>query len=265
MWEGGQIMLRWTGNFLLSFFITLLVLLPLAWFFVLWGRWQNPPQPVWEEDTQVAIPQGTQETRRLLLVWAGEEPTFLLLRLDGPAGAITGAVVPGQTVVSTPAGSQTLRQSYQAAGPARAAALLGQTAGKDAPLYLAAGAQSWETLTVSFALDQGKGHDPLSFSRGMEEALALDGPEEAVEEERLWSAWLEQGDLTAFVPGVRQESSTLLTSLTAVDLNLLEDLVASLKDRSAPVTLTPLSGSWEGEDRFALDGEGAVLLQELLS
>lgn len=258
-------MLRQTGNFLLSFFITLGVLLPLAWFFVLWGKWQNPPQPVWEEETQVEIPQGAQSSCSLLLVWAGEKPAFLLLRMDGPEKKVTGAVVPGQTVVSTPTGSQTLRQCYEAAGPARAAALLGQTAGKEAPFYLAASPESWEALTGSFALDQGKGYPPLPFSRGMEEALTLPGSEEVQREEELWASWLEQGDLTAFLPALRQESSTLLTSLTALDLQELEGLVEYLwAGEKAPVTLELPSGQWEGEERYALDAQGGAALQELL-
>lgn len=257
-------MLRWTGNFLLSFFITLLVLLPLAGFFVLWGSWQNPPRQVWEEETQVAIPPGAQEERSLLLVWAGEEPCFLLLRLDGPGAAITAAVIPGQTVVSTPTGSQTLRECYRTAGPARAAALLGQTADKEPPLYLAAGPDSWETLSGGFALSQGKGRDPLTLTRGLEQALETGGEEGVKQERTLWEGWLEQGDLTGFIPALRQESSTLLTSLTALDLEVLEGLLEHLEGQQTTLSFQELSGTWEGEDRFALEPKGAVTVQELL-
>ena len=84
------------------------------------------------------------------------------------------------------------------------------------------------------------------------------------QERTLWEGWLEQGDLTGFIPALRQESSTLLTSLTALDLEVLEGLLEHLEGQQTTLSFQELSGTWEGEDRFALEPKGAVTVPELL-
>ena len=63
----------------------------------------------------VGVEAGAQTTCRLLLAVQGDEPEFLLLRIDAPARTLTLCALPGQTLVDAPEGQTTLGDCYLAA------------------------------------------------------------------------------------------------------------------------------------------------------
>ena len=88
----------------------------------------------------------------LLLAVQKEEPEFILLRMDAPAATLTLCGLPGNMQLAAPSGTTTLAAAYLAAGPARAAQLLGDTLGTAPQHYLAATpscyASFWEQGTT---------------------------------------------------------------------------------------------------------------------
>ena len=122
----------------LSFFLTLAILIPLLGGFVLYGLWQQDTAPAQIAQSGVPVGSPTQENDHTLFVAvAAEEPGFVLLRLDGVNNIIRVCPVPAASVVSAPGGPTLLRDSYQSAGPGRAAELLSQTLNIQIDRYLA--------------------------------------------------------------------------------------------------------------------------------
>lgn len=102
--------------------------------------------------TAVQVDPASRYMGSLLLAVQKEEPEFILLRMDAPAATLTLCGLPGNMQLAAPSGTTTLAAAYLAAGPARAAQLLGDTLGTAPQHYLAATpscyASFWEQGTT---------------------------------------------------------------------------------------------------------------------
>lgn len=250
------------GSFFLGFFLTSLVLLPLVGLFLHLSAKQEEARLTAESQVNIRVEPGAQNIFTLLLAAAGETPDLLLLRLDCPANVISLAVVPRQSVLLTPDGTATLSQCYAAAGPARVAALLGDTLGYPVPCYLAAVPAVYDSLlgSVPFRVN-------LSGYLSAEdcEALRLDSPictltaaqaAELVHGEQLrpdlaasvsmalWESAIRQNLDRApdLVEELRRQSGRLLTNLNALDLSRLETTLNHLSTRQPRIEYQVLPG-----------------------
>ena len=255
----------------LSFFLTLAILIPLLGGFVLYGLWQQDTAPAQIAQSGVPVGSPTQENDHTLFVAvAAEEPGFVLLRLDGVNNIIRVCPVPAASVVSAPGGPTLLRDSYQSAGPGRAAELLSQTLNIQIDRYLAIAPASLTTawngmepprvnLTGLLELQElaalGLSEDPV-VSLAPEDApeflakLADEGVLPARLERirgAVWDAALRQqlpSLATTLIEGLRKASSTLLSDLTLTDLYDLQDTLSWLARRQAQVEMEVIPGRW---------------------
>lgn len=255
----------------LSFFLTLAILIPLLGGFVLYGLWQQDTAPAQIAQSGVPVGSPTQENDHTLFVAvAAEEPGFVLLRLDGVNNIIRVCPVPAASVVSAPGGPTLLRDSYQSAGPGRAAELLSQTLNVQIDRYLAIAPASLATawngmepprVNLTGLLEPqelaalGLSEDPV-VSLAPEDApefLAKLADEEVppARLERIrgavWDAALRQqlpSLATTLIEGLRKASSTLLSDLTLTDLYDLQDTFDWLARRQAQVEMEVIPGRW---------------------
>lgn len=249
------------GLFFQSLVLTLLLVIPMMGTVVFFASQRTEQQLLQQaaaDQTQLAEPAGARQTHRLLLAVQADTPAFLLLRLDGPEQAALFCALPGDLVLQAPAGTTTLAECYLAAGPARAAELLGQTLGMAPDAYLAATANTWAGL---WGLE-----DPVRFDTAAvftdEERRELDCGEESVVEltaaqvsdfltraaalpgqtpaalcrtrGALWAAFFRQfpDHLADLAAGARDVSSQTLTDLRAQDLAELEETLTWLSGAS---------------------------------
>ena len=131
-------------TFWLSFAVTLAVLLPLIAALAIYGMVRSRgTEPVEQSRSDVAVRSpGAENVSNLLVVTAGEQPAFLLMRLDALEGQMNLSCLPGQLNADGVPGGRTLESSYRAAGPARAARLLEEMLGIKIDKYLAIAPQS---------------------------------------------------------------------------------------------------------------------------
>lgn len=241
--------MRTTGPraFWLAFFITLGVVVPLLGSFALTAVWQKQDAaPAQQPQSGVPIrTPGPRHCGTALVAVAGQRPAFVLLRLDARENAVTLQAVPGESVLQGQSGPVLLAESYAAAGPARACALLSETLGIPIDRYLAL---TPDTLAAAL---EGAGSVRLNLtgllSEAEQAALGLAGPvqeydpaaaaaflagqDAALPPDRagslragLWEAYLRQNleRLPAALPdGLRGVSGRLLTDLSAEDLYTL--------------------------------------------
>lgn len=249
------------GLFFQSLVLTLLLVIPMMGTVVFFASQRTEQQLLQQaaaDQTQLAEPAGARQTHRLLLAVQADTPAFLLLRLDGPEQAALFCALPEDLVLQAPAGTTTLAECYLAAGPARAAELLGQTLGMAPDAYLAATANTWAGL---WGLE-----DPVRFDTAAvftdEERRELDCGEESVVEltaaqvsdfltraaalpgqtpaalcrtrGALWAAFFRQfpDHLADLAAGARDVSSQTLTDLRAQDLAELEETLTWLSGAS---------------------------------
>lgn len=249
------------GLFFQSLVLTLLLVIPMMGTVVFFASQRTEQQLLQQaaaDQTQLAEPAGARQTHRLLLAVQADTPAFLLLRLDGPEQAALFCALPENLVLQAPAGTTTLAECYLAAGPARAAELLGQTLGMAPDAYLAATANTWAGL---WGLE-----DPVRFDTAAvftdEERRELDCGEESVVEltaaqvsdfltraaalpgqtpaamcrtrGALWAAFFRQfpDHLADLAAGARNVSSQTLTDLRAQDLAELEETLTWLSGAS---------------------------------
>lgn len=277
--------MRTTGPraFWLSFFITLGVVLPLMGSFALYAvRQKEDAAPAQQPQSGVPVrTPGPEHCCNLLVAVAGENPAFVLLRLDAVQNILVVQALPGQSVLLGQSGPVLLADSYAAAGPARAAELLGQTLGVPIHRYLALTAESLcaalekiglvrlnltGLLTEEEQADLGlagpvQEYTPQTaaeFLAGMDARLPPDraGALRAA----VWEAFLRQNleALPAALPdGLRSVSSRLLTDLTAADLYTLGQTLNFLA--AGPAGAAPLPGAGaEGEAEASPLEDGAL-------
>ena len=271
-----------------SFLLTLLLLLPMIWavqFFAGQRQQQRALLEAATEQSGVPVAPGAQGTQRLLLAVQGEVPQFYLLRADAPAHALTLCALPSDTLVRAPAGQTTLADCYMAAGPARAAQLLGQTVGLAPQGYFAATAATWGTFldgATSYTLDTA----PL-LTEELRRELDLDGAAAELTAAKTtaflqagaaagadapalraaaWAALL--GQNPAVLPGLaetaRQSGDRTLTDLRAQDLYALGQTLGYLAE------CPDLAVTWEelpttpAADGRELSAAGVARAKELL-
>lgn len=108
--------------------LTLLLLLPmigLVEYFAMQRQMQERVRRANAAGTAVQVDPASRYMGSLLLAVQKEEPEFILLRMDAPAATLTLCGLPGNMQLAAPSGTTTLAAAYLAAGPARAAQLLG--------------------------------------------------------------------------------------------------------------------------------------------
>lgn len=280
------------GLFFQSLLLTLLIVLPMMGGVVYFAarRGERQAAEAAAAGTTLAEPAGARSTHRLLLAVQGEEPAFLLLRLDGPAQQALFCALPGEMQLQAPAGTTTLAACYLTAGPARAAKLLGDTLGIAPDAYLAATAAGFAdlwgdgpairfdtaaVLEEAVRAELGYGQDSLAeldaaaVPEFLQAAARAGLPPPALAQARaaVWAAYFRQGqpNLAALPDAVRAASARLLTDLTAQDLARLEETLTWLSGAAGftadyvEAGTEPAAGGWQ------LTADGRDTLLELLA
>ena len=280
------------GLFFQSLLLTLLIVLPMMGGVVYFAarRGERQAAEAAAAGTTLAEPAGARSTHRLLLAVQGEEPAFLLLRLDGPAQQALFCALPGEMQLQAPAGTTTLAACYLTAGPARAAKLLGDTLGIAPDAYLAATAAGFAdlwgdgpairfdtaaVLEEAVRAELGYGQDSLAeldaaaapeFLQAAARA-GLQPPALAQARAAVWAAYFRQGqpNLAALPDAVRAASARLLTDLTAQDLARLEETLTWLSGAAGFAADYVAAGTEPAADGWQLTADGRDTLLELLA
>ncbi len=278
-------------SFWLAFFLTLLVMLP--GMVIIWAKGgpETDPTPVAERKSGIPIrlPDERHQTT-ILAVVTGEEPAFMLVRLDAVEGRFALGAIPAQSVVRSGTGSQTLAECYQTAGPARAARLLTETLALPIDRYLAATPETWQAileelgpvrvglngvLTAEQRKAAGLDEDAQSWTvTGAHRFLQhltemhsplLPPPSYGLVRATLWQGWAWQklDQLPSVLPaGLKKHSSKLLTDLTATELLSLEETLEFLADSQLQPAAGVLPGHWNASScRYEFEEETLDWLQ----
>lgn len=280
------------GLFFQSLLLTLLIVLPMMGGVVYFAarRGERQAAEAAAAGTTLAEPAGARSTHRLLLAVQGEEPAFLLLRLDGPAQQALFCALPGEMQLQAPAGTTTLAACYLTAGPARAAKLLGDTLGIAPDAYLAATAAGFAdlwgdgpairfdtaaVLEEAVRAELGYGQDSLAeldaaaAPEFLQAAARAGLPPPALAQARaaVWAAYFRQGqpNLAALPDAVRAASARLLTDLTAQDLARLEKTLTWLSGAAGFTADYVAAGTEPAADGWQLTADGRDTLLELLA
>lgn len=280
------------GLFFQSLLLTLLIVLPMMGGVVYFAarRGERQAAEAAAAGTTLAEPAGARSTHRLLLAVQGEEPAFLLLRLDGPAQQALFCALPGEMQLQAPAGTTTLAACYLTAGPARAAKLLGDTLGIAPDAYLAATAAGFAdlwgdgpairfdtaaVLEEAVRAELGYGQDSLAeldaaaAPEFLQAAARAGLPPPALAQARaaVWAAYFRQGqpNLAALPDAVRAASARLLTDLTAQDLARLEETLTWLSGAAGFTADYVEAGTELAAGGWQLTADGRDTLLELLA
>ena len=280
------------GLFFQSLLLTLLIVLPMMGGVVYFAarRGERQAAEAAAAGTTLAEPAGARSTHRLLLAVQGEEPAFLLLRLDGPAQQALFCALPGEMQLQAPAGTTTLAACYLTAGPARAAKLLGDTLGIAPDAYLAATAAGFAdlwgdgpairfdtaaVLEEAVRAELGYGQDSLAeldaaaAPEFLQAAARAGLPPPALAQARaaVWAAYFRQGqpNLAALPNAVRAASARLLTDLTAQDLARLEETLTWLSGAAGFTADYVAAGTEPAVGGWQLTADGRDTLLELLA
>lgn len=275
--------------FLLSFFLTAGILVPLVLFLLLLqGRQQQRQAQVDApaSGVPIALPGPDDALTCLAVVRTETEDWFLLLRLDAYNNTVTSLGLPGQTAVRSPeGGAVTLAEACTGAGPGRAAALLADTLGVEIPHYLLgdqedlaqAAAQLFAPATVNLS-----GYDvpgaQAQVGKAPVQAIAADQAAALLAE---WDLDADQqagmlaniaGELLlgaiqtdSTLPGqlLRDTSSGLLTTLTSAEFASIDRICGFLSTRQPELQTQRLPGRMVGA-RFELEEEAPALAAQLL-
>ena len=280
------------GLFFQSLLLTLLIVLPMMGGVVYFAarRGERQAAEAAAAGTTLAEPAGARSTHRLLLAVQGEEPAFLLLRLDGPAQQALFCALPGEMQLQAPAGTTTLAACYLTAGPARAAKLLGDTLGIAPDAYLAATAAGFAdlwgdgpairfdtaaVLEEAVRAELGYGQDSLAeldaaaAPEFLQAAARAGLPPPALAQARaaVWAAYFRQGqpNLAALPNAVRAASARLLTDLTAQDLARLEETLTWLSGAAGFTADYVAAGTEPAAGGWQMTADGRDTLLELLA
>ena len=284
------------GFFWHSLWLTLLLLLPLIAVVAFLARQRQAQQELRQaaaSQSQLQIEPGAQSVWRMLLVVQQEEPAFVLVRADGPAHCVTFCALPGQLLVSAPAGTTTLAACTLSAGAGRAAQLLTATlaTGETAlpPLYyLAATPSCWvdcvgsgtavrfDTSSLlqpaarlalgygSEAVQSVSATDTVEFIAALQSQLT--GSAAANARAAVWAAFARQNpDLLTAVPEAwRRYSARTLTDLTAQDLLRAGETAAFLQSQPALTVDYLTAAVTDAPGGVELSEDGLQIVQTLL-
>ena len=246
----------------------LLVLLPLVGGTVLLSRAQLRSSLRQAAKSQsgvpIRLPKATDRCTVLLCV-ADETPGFVLAYLNAGQNCIHLLAVPAALEVPFGGKSVPLADCYAAAGPARCREALGEVFALPedtdylaiAPAVLTKLAARYGAVRVGFTgaltpeqlARYGKGTgvqgisaaDAHSFLAALDADTSLSRRRSAAARAAVWDAFFRQAlELlpTTLPQGLREVSSSLLTSLTAVDLATLERTLEFLATSAEPVDIT---------------------------
>ena len=269
----------------------LLVLLPLVGGTVLLSRAQLRSSLRQAAKSQSGVPirlPKAADRCTVLLCVADETPGFVLAYLNAGQNCIHLLAVPAALEVPFGGKNVPLADCYAAAGPARCREALGEVFAlpKDtdylaiAPAVLTKLAARYGAVRVGFTgaltpeqlARYGKGTgvqgisaaDAHSFLAALDADTSLSPRRSAAARAAVWAAFFRQGlELlpTTLPQGLREVSSSLLTSLTAVDLATLERTLEFLATSAEPVDITAdaLPGDWAGGHYTVSDASRAAV------
>lgn len=219
----------------------------------------------------IALPKDT-DRMTLLVCIADEPPGFVLLYLNAVQNCLDLLTLPAETCVAFGGQDVPLARCYAAAGPARCReALRTPFSLPEDTRYLALSPALLRTLTgrygsfrVGFSgaltpAEQalcGRANAIEGLSAAEAEAFLSSLPQTIPPEHRaaaravVWDAFFRQNRelLPAALPqALRENSSALLTDLTAQDYYRLETILEFLANNTAPVQSDALPGTWESD------------------
>ena len=279
--------------FWLAFAVTGAVLTPFIAGTALAAKSQK--QPAAESESNVVIAQPDEDNSLTVLAVTADEPqAFVLVRLDAGQNRLQILVIPGQSVVKNGQTSLTLAESYAAAGPARAAALLGDTLGITIDRYLAATGDTWAKLlsgagTARVGLSGSMTAQQLSaagmpgtvrewtpnaahafLARLDAQNTELITPFTAASARAvLWQGWARQSieRLPTLLPdNIRSQSGSLLTNFSGTDLLTLGETLEFLANGKATPDANPIPGTWNAAAaRYEFDDASLDAVKALYS
>ena len=250
----------------------LLVLLPLVGGTVLLSRAQLRSSLRQAAKSQsgvpIRLPKATDRCTVLLCV-ADETPGFVLAYLNAGQNCIHLLAVPAALEVPFGGKNVPLADCYAAAGPARCREALGEVfALPEDTDYLAIAPAVLTKLAARYGKGTGvqgiSAADAHSFLAALDADTTLSPRRSAAARAAVWDAFFRQGlELlpTTLPQGLREVSSSLLTSLTAVDLATLERTLEFLATSAEPVDITAdaLPGEWAGGHYTVSDASRAAV------
>ena len=274
--------------FWISFALTLAVILPLLGCLVLYSGWIDKQQARAAQREETGVPiagPGPEEDITLLVTVAQQKPSFVLLRLNAPGAVLQICPIPGESVLRSPGGPVPLEDSYQSAGPGRAAALISETLNVTIDRYLAITPESigriWgelepprvnmENLLSPQELGGlGIKDDPVVRLRPQDagvfiEQIAPEPARRARLDGAVWEAALRQqldALPQAVANGLRKESGALLGDLTATDFFKLEKSLDWLARQETRVESELLPGHYNRQTgRYEFDAESIAFIK----
>ena len=246
----------------------------------------------------IRLPKATDRCTVLLCV-ADETPGFVLAYLNAGQNCIHLLAVPAALEVPFGGKNVPLADCYAAAGPARCREALGEVFALPedtdylaiAPAVLTKLAARYGAVRVGFTgaltpeqlARYGKGTgvqgisaaDAHSFLAALDADTSLSPRRSAAARAAVWDAFFRQAlellpttlpdalraSSAALLQGLREVSSSLLTSLTAVDLATLERTLEFLATSAEPVDITAdaLPGDWAGGHYTVSDASRAAV------
>ena len=272
----------------------LLVLLPLVGGTVLFSRQQLRSQLRQAAKSQRGVAmQLPKESDRLtvLVCTAGEQPGFVLAYLNASQNCVHLLAIPAGLQVSFADGEAALADCYAAAGPARCRqALAGCLPLPEDTRYLALSAAVLERVTARYgpvrvgfsgAMTAGElaryGRDSKvqglsaaeahSFLTTLDADALVPQAHRAAARGAVWDAFFRQNlDLlpAALPQALRSVSASLLTDLTALDLDTLERTLEFLANNEARIETQTLPGTEEG-GRYTLNEESLAAVQSFFN
>ena len=265
----------------------LLVLLPLVGGTVLLSRAQLRSSLRQAAKSQSGVPirlPKAADRCTVLLCVADETPGFVLAYLNAGQNCIHLLAVPAALEVPFGGKNVPLADCYAAAGPARCREALSEVFALPedtdylaiAPAVLTKLAARYGAVRVGFTgaltpeqlARYGKGTgvqgisaaDAHSFLAALDADTSLSPRRSAAARAAVWDAFFRQAlELlpTTLPQGLREVSSSLLTSLTAVDLATLEFLATSAEP--VDITADALPGDWAGGHYTVSDASRAAV------
>ena len=250
----------------------LLVLLPLVGGTVLLSRAQLRSSLRQAAKSQSGVPirlPKAADRCTVLLCVADETPGFVLAYLNAGQNCIHLLAVPAALEVPFGGKNVPLADCYAAAGPARCREALGEVfALPEDTDYLAIAPAVLTKLAARYGKGTGvqgiSAADAHSFLAALDADTSLSPRRSAAARAAVWDAFFRQAlELlpTTLPQGLREVSSSLLTSLTAVDLAALERTLEFLATSAEPVVITAdaLPGDWAGGHYTVSDASRAAV------
>ena len=250
----------------------LLVLLPLVGGTVLLSRAQLRSSLRQAAKSQSGVPirlPKAADRCTVLLCVADETPGFVLAYLNAGQNCIHLLAVPAALEVPFGGKNVPLADCYAAAGPARCREALSEVfALPEDTDYLAIAPAVLTKLAARYGKGTGvqgiSAADAHSFLAALDADTSLSPRRSAAARAAVWDAFFRQAlELlpTTLPQGLREVSSSLLTSLTAVDLATLERTLEFLATSAEPVDITAdaLPGDWAGGHYTVSDASRAAV------